>query len=110
MERKIVIGESAQKACKEIITHYGLPKQLDIVVEECSELIKAICKAKRSYEPDKVCITTDMLEEIVDVQIMLTQLIQVMSPLEYDYLYGQIDYKLKRQTERIRQDEGGHIW
>lgn len=104
------MSESAQTACKEIIDHYGLPKQLDIVVEECSELIKAICKAKRNFEPDKVSITSDMLEEITDVQIMLMQLVQVMSPLEYDYLHGQIDYKLKRQTERIRQDEGGHIW
>lgn len=110
MERVFKMSEGAQAACKEIITHYGLPKQLDIVVEECSELTKAICKAKRRFEPDKVCITTDMLEEIVDVQIMLMQLIQVMSPLEYDYIYSQIDYKLKRQAERIKQDEGGHIW
>lgn len=110
MDKGFTMSESSQKACKEIITHYGLKKQLDIVVEECSELIQAICKAKRRFEPDTVSITSDIVEEVTDVQIMLMQLVQVMSPMEREYLHSQIDYKLKRQAERIRQDEGGYIW
>lgn len=33
---------------KKIVEHYGIPAQLDIMQEECAELIKACSKVKRA--------------------------------------------------------------
>ena len=40
----IQIDEFKESSIKEIANHYGLEKQLDQTVEECSELIQAIMK------------------------------------------------------------------
>lgn len=47
---------------------YGIEAQCMMVVEECSELIKAVCKLSRGGSID------DVLEEAADVQIMLDQI------------------------------------
>lgn len=60
----IQIDEFKESSIKEIANHYGLEKQLDQTVEECSELIQAISKAKRGkLDAD------NMAEEIADVLI-----------------------------------------
>lgn len=33
---------------KELVDHYGLPAQLDIMQEECAELVKSCSKVKRA--------------------------------------------------------------
>ncbi len=56
---------------KEAIYCWGVNNQLDMVVEECAELIQAINKMKR-----KSCKETQeaLCGEIADVEIMLGQL------------------------------------
>lgn len=76
----------------DIANHYGLKNQLMKTVEECAELIQAICKGKGS----------DILEEVADVQIMLHQLAYL---LELDNLPAVMDRKLERQLKRIREEE-----
>lgn len=51
--------------------------QLDIAIEEMSELIQAICKQKRGK-----CNLDNILEEIVDVEIMLEQLKMIYDCVE----------------------------
>ena len=54
-----------------IINKYGKTTQLNMVKEECAELIKAVCK----YERDPGTETTMKIsEEIADVEIMISQL------------------------------------
>ena len=53
----IQIDEFKESSIKEIANHYGLEKQLDQTVEECSELIQAIMKWKRGDNPDAVSYT-----------------------------------------------------
>jgi len=54
---------------------------IDLMIEECSELIQACCKYKRSLQGDKTLrcsrftVTNMMREEIVDVNIVLSRLI-----------------------------------
>ena len=56
-----------------IVETYGNDAQEDMAIEECSELIKAILKFRRSDE--KTAEMRDaVIDEIADVQIMLTQL------------------------------------
>lgn len=51
---------------------WGREAQRDMVIEECAELIKAICKKKRF--PNQKEIQDNLVEEIADVEIMLEQL------------------------------------
>jgi NTP pyrophosphatase (non-canonical NTP hydrolase) len=55
--------------CKEILERYGKEKQLDMVAEECSELIQAVMKNKRGRDN-----RANVLEEIADVELMIEQL------------------------------------
>lgn len=59
-----------------VITSNGINKQLDVAIEELSELLQAICKIKRR-EPDE-CLNEDYLinlaEEMADVEIVLAEL------------------------------------
>lgn len=66
-----------EEICKDAIDLWGIDAQLDMVVEECSELIKAICKYKRSSH--KEMDSLHIAEEHADVLIMLDQLSYIMS-------------------------------
>mgnify|MGYP005766287787 CR=1 FL=1 len=73
------------KILQEAIDHYGEESQLDMAIEEMSELTKAICKYKRAVKERErdICHSTakdvifakgDIVEEIADVYVMLEQL------------------------------------
>ena len=80
-----------------IIKTYGKESQINVAIEEMSELTKELCKSKRGFDNlDKIA------EELADVQIMLHQLF-IMLPDEYRTLVTKTyDYKIDRQLERIR--------
>lgn len=56
-----------------IVETYGNDAQEDMAIEECSELVKAILKFRRSDEKTAE-MREAVIDEIADVQIMLTQL------------------------------------
>lgn len=60
-----------------IINHYGVDRQYNQLIEECSELIQAICKYKRDdlLQSDNDIVTTaNIIEEIADVENLIEQL------------------------------------
>lgn len=81
------------KILQEAIDHYGKENQLDMAIEEMSELTKAICKYKRLkksinsnsgsvnkrvVEWERYYVTLgDIKEEIADVLIMIEQLTMI---------------------------------
>lgn len=76
------------KVMQEAIDHYGEESQLDMAIEEMSELTKAICKYKRAVKERErdICHSTakdvifakdDIMEEIADVLIMLEQMLMI---------------------------------
>ena len=80
------------KILQEAIDHYGEESQLDMAIEEMSELTKAICKHKRldkeyikgelfwtEYEPKAEKAIGNVAEEIADVYIMLEQLTMIFN-------------------------------
>lgn len=80
-----------------IIDEYGSDKQQDIAIEECSELIKAICKYKRTLDH-----VEDIVDEIADVKIMLAQL-----EIIFDCsgaVEDRVEFKINRQMERIKKN------
>ncbi len=77
------------------IEKWGVNSQLDMVIEECSELIQAICKLKRIKENS----LDNLMEEVADVEIMLTQLrIIIGNDKLIDFIKSE---KIKRLEVRI---------
>lgn len=85
-----------------IVETYGNDAQEDMAIEECSELVKAILKFRRSDE--KTAEMRDaVIDEIADVQIMLTQLGIIFNCVAE--VEERIDFKINRQMGRIKERE-----
>ena len=59
-----------------VITTNGISKQLDVAIEELSELIQAICKIKRrdSLFNESFAVKGNLAEKMADVEIILAEL------------------------------------
>lgn len=91
------------KHLKTIADHYGLDAQLDMLQEECAELIQAASKYKRNG-------SYSIIEEMADVYIMLDQVAYLLDkevPGEGEVKYS-IGWwkkkKISRQLERIEKE------
>lgn len=73
---------------------YGKEAQTDMMIEEMSELTKALLKYRRNPNGEKVL--DDIKEEMADVQIMLDQMIII-----YGDIGKQRNCKLKRLAYRL---------
>ena len=71
-----------------VAKHYGFRSQLDMMVEECGEMIVAICH----YERQRVS-NEELIEEFVDIWIVLKQMGIF---LDEKSIANVIDYKLRR--------------
>ena len=85
-----------------IVETYGSDNQEDMAIEECSELIKAILKFRRSNAKNSD-LRDAVIDEIADVQIMLTQLGIIFNCVEE--VNERIDFKIDRQMGRIKERE-----
>lgn len=81
------------------VTSFGREAQKAMAMEECSELINALCKEKRGRVTDK-----DIITEIADVQIMCNQLALI-------YGKDEVRYEKSRKERRLfsRLQEQGLI-
>ena len=70
-------------------------KQINICVEEMSELTKALCKHNRGKTDIE-----NIKEEIADVHIMLMQMLMLFNIDEEEFLKI-VDYKINRTKERL---------
>ena len=86
---------------EQIAAHYGFTSQADIAIEECGELIQAVCKFRRGYSEERY---TNLLEEIADVYIMARQLRFLFG---YETIDSIVDHKLNRQLKRMGGDDVG---
>ena len=93
---KTMTDEQKEK-CRLIVEHYGVEGQRDILIEECAELIQAVCKIKR----DGGGVSFNFLEELADVSIMIEQMKQAFTGDELiDYL-SFVNRKIERQMCRM---------
>lgn len=81
-----------QEAIENIAQYYGLKPQLDILQEECAELIQAASKFKRGNY-DEYTIPSSLIEELADVEIMLNQI---------EYLLGD---DVRKEIGRVKKDK-----
>ena len=86
-----------------MIQKYGESKQLDIAIEECSELIKAISKYKRETNAENISARiVSIAEEEADVRIMLEQIDIMM--LKHDPEYTtRVECEMRRKEQRIKK-------
>lgn len=85
-----------------IIEKYGEEHQLDIAIEEMSELTKEICKYFR--DPNKVKHYDAIKEELADVMIMAKQ-IQIIFEIPKEELKAEMDFKINRTIERMEHED-----
>lgn len=90
-----------RKDLQKIIQHYQSVDQVVVLIEEMSELTKALTKALRGASNKG-----DIAEEIADVQIMLDQA-KLIFKFNKEMMDAFIDYKIDRTLERIKNDNNG---
>lgn len=92
---------------QECVDTYGAEAQVDMAVEEMSELTKALLKHRRKAaqgSKDLEAARENILEEVADVIIMLTQLIMIYGGR--DLVQETIENKVDRQIKRLANTEG----
>lgn len=87
--------EDRLKLYKEAIDLWGVDAQVDMVFEECGELVSILAKDRRGRAE-----TQDILTELADVNIMCEQ-IGVL--LGYGNFEAEKERKLQRLKERIEE-------
>ena len=83
------------------IEHYGKDMQLNVAIEEFSELTKEICKYKRGEGN-----LDHIIEEMADCQIMLAQLRIIFDITD---LQPQILEKLDRLEKRLDERNSDNV-
>lgn len=86
---------------KKAIKLWGIDSQMMMVVEEASELIKAICKLRRTGVTAET--VNAVAEEIADMEIMLEQL-KIMFYLSEGVSEWK-NYKISRLLQMIKEAE-----
>lgn len=93
------MDEKQLEILADAIMRYGQEAQLDMCIEECSELTKAICKYKRNKCMDTV---DAIIDETADVIIMATQAAMIFG---LSRVKDRIKFKVERLNRRL---EGNH--
>ena len=78
--------------CKLIFDHYGEENQLNKLVEECSELIRAISRKNK----------VNILEEVADVQVLIDQFTIKYPKFDNSIKLLKVN-KVERQIKRIKE-------
>ncbi len=90
-----MLNKNNQDLCWQVLSKYGCEHQSNMVIEECAELQKAICKIHR----DDGHITDEhdenLREELVDVQVMLQQMFLVLK-MSNDEINNRAGEKLRK--------------
>ena len=90
---------------EDAIDRYGAPAQIDMAIEEMSELTKALLKNRRNY----AAITADergrlreaIIEETADVIVTVAQVIMIYA--EPEEIQAAVDFKINRLQERLKE-------
>lgn len=92
METKTLTGEERMEIVERVAKYYGFTPQLDMMIEECGEMIVVI----NHYKWQKVS-TERLIEEFADIWIVLKQMGVF---LDESSIANVIDNKLRR-VERV---------
>ncbi|MDY2736604.1 hypothetical protein [Intestinibacter sp.] len=103
----MILSQKLEKKTFDIANHYTFDDQVDVLIEEMSELTKALLKnrrAKKGYTQATIKETIQNIkEEIADVEIMLQQVVYLSD--SEDEVLNIIDEKTSRQLKRIAKEQ-----
>ena len=85
-----MLNHDNQEMCWEVLIKYGIRNQRMMVIEECAELQKAICKEYRNGKTND-----EFLEELIDVIVMCQQML-LADGISMDIVNKRAGEKLKR--------------
>ena len=84
------------------IATYGKDMQLNVAIEEFSELTKEICKHKRGSDN-----LASIIEEMADCYIMLEEM-QIIFDLNGETVANEIIRKVERLEKRLEEKKGAN--
>lgn len=90
---------------RKFLSTYGYNAQIDMALEEMSELSKALLKYRRAKRFGKTDLTRELdgiIDEIADVKIMVRQM-ELLFGYEEE-VEKRIEYKIARQEERLAKE------
>lgn len=90
-----MLNEENKKLCWEVLSKFGIANQMDMVIEECAELQKAVCKLFRAETKERF---ENFIEEIVDVIVVCQQMLLNMG-VSMDEVNRRAKDKLERALE-----------
>lgn len=85
------------------IRDYGAQPQVDVTIEEMSELTKALLKWRRAKGAEPTATRDHIIDELADVRIMARQM-EILFQAE-DEVERRIDFKVQRQWKRLEKKE-----
>lgn len=102
----IELTEELERKIYQVADHYDEESQTDMLIEEMSELTKALLKnrrAQKGYTNTPVRQTVyNIEEEIADVIVMLIQIVYLG---DFEDIEEIIEEKLDRQLDRIAKEQ-----
>ena len=69
-----MLNDQNKKMCWEVLAKFGCEHQMNMVIEECSELQKAVCKIYRDDGHITDAHDENFREELVDVVVVCQQM------------------------------------
>ena len=90
-----MLNEENKKLCWQVLSRHGVENQQRMVIEECAELQKAVCKLFRDKDKKQGKYKINFLEELVDVIVMCQQMI-LAENISNDMLNNMAKIKLER--------------
>lgn len=103
----MILPEHLHTKNLKIIDRYGLDHQLRQLIEECSEVTKAISKlwrAKEEYGQAEIYMAeTDLKEEIADVLVLVDQVFHRLG-VDKEEVHQKMAYKIDRQLGRMKKN------
>ena len=90
-----MLNKENQDLCWQVLSKFGCEHQMGMVIEECAELQKAICKIQRDDGHITDAHDENLREELVDVVVMCQQMFLVLK-MSADDINNRANRKLVR--------------
>ena len=79
-----MLDKENQELCWRVLAKYGCENQMNMVIEECAELQKAVCKIHRDDGHITEAHDENLREELVDVLVVCQQMFLALKMDEED--------------------------
>ena len=93
-----MLNERNKSLSWRVLAKYGCEHQLNMVIEECAELQKAVCKIHRDDGHITEAHDENLREELVDVQVVLQQMFLALK-MDEDDINKRAGAKLERALQ-----------